>query len=145
MGLVAIVIAAAFLWDGWSLPPGAFEPIGAGPVPRAVAWMVIALALAMMGEAGWRRTQGAPQAAALAYQPRPVVALIVMAGTIIYVATMALGWIGFAPATVVYLTAMIWLLADFRRNVLPVALVIALIMGYGLRYLFTRVLITDLP
>jgi hypothetical protein len=57
-GAAAIAIAAAVLWDSRKLGPGIFEPIGPAPVPRAVAWVVIALAGAMTLRAGWRLAQG---------------------------------------------------------------------------------------
>jgi hypothetical protein len=36
-------------------------------------------------------------------------------------------------------------LARFERRLLPVAAVVALIMGFGCEYVFTRVFVVDLP
>lgn len=146
MGSAAVVIAAAFLQDSRKLPPGVFEPIGPAPIPRAVAWLVIALAVMMMLPALWRLVRGgAPAPDPLPYAPRPLAAALVLAATAIYVAAMALGLAGYTPATIAFLGVTIWFLAEFRRAALPVALAIAVILGFGLRYLFTRVLVTDLP
>jgi putative tricarboxylic transport membrane protein len=146
VGAAVIAVAAAFIRDGAKLAPGVFEPIGPAPVPVAVAWGIIALAAAMVARAAWRLARGeAPAPDPLPYAPQPLAAAAVMAATALYVASMGLGFVGFAPATAVYLAATIWFLAEFRRDVLPVAAVIALILGFGLRYLFTRVLVTDLP
>ena len=145
-GAAAIAIAAAFLWDSRKLGPGIFEPIGPAPVPRAVAWVVIALAGAMSLRAGWRLAQGvAPPPDDLGYEPRPWAAAVLMAGVCAYVAAMGLGIVSYAPATIACLTLSIWFLADFRRAALPVVLAIAVVLGFGLRYLFTKILVTDLP
>lgn len=146
MGGVAIVMAAAFLFDGRKLAPGVFEPIGPGPVPKAIAWLIIALSGAMMAPAIRHLARGTASAPApLAYAPRPVAAALVFAATAVYVAAMGMGWVGFAPATIVYLTATIWSLAEFRPIALGIGVVVSTILGFGLRYLFTRVLVTDLP
>lgn len=146
VGAAAIAIAAAFLHDGRTLPPGVFEPIGPGPVPRAVCLAIIALALAMMAPPLWHLATGRTTAPdAPPFVPRPAAAALVLAGTAVYVAAMGLGWIGFAPATIVFLTITIWFLAEFRPAVLPVAVGLAVVLGFGLRHLFTRVLVTDLP
>jgi hypothetical protein len=68
-----------------------------------------------------------------------------MAGVCAYVAAMGLGIVSYAPATIAFLTLSIWFLADFRRAALPVVLAIAVVLGFGLRYLFTKILVTDLP
>lgn len=143
---MVIAIAAAFLNDGRKLPPGVFEPIGPGPVPRAVCLAIVALALAMLASPVWHLATGrtaVPEAPP--YVPRPAAAGLVLAGTALYVAAMGLGWIGFAPATILFLTLTIWFLAEFRLTSLPIALALGVVLGFGLRYLFTRVLVTDLP
>jgi hypothetical protein len=145
-GAAAIAIAAAFLWDSRKLGPGIFEPIGPAPVPRAVAWTVIALAGAMALRAGWRLAHGRAAAAAPPdYAPRPWAAAILIAGLATYIGAMGLGLVSYAPATIAFLSLAIWFLADFRRRALPLAIVIAVALGFGLRYLFTKILVTDLP
>jgi hypothetical protein len=145
-GAAAIAIAAAFLWDSRKLGPGIFEPIGPAPVPRAVAWIVIALAGAMTLRAGWRLAQGAaPPPDDPGYVPRPWAAAALMAGVCAYVAAMGLGIASYAPATIAFLALSIWFLADFRRSALPAILAIAVVLGFGLRHVFTKILVTDLP
>lgn len=145
-GVAAIAIAAAFLYNSRKLGPGIFEPIGPAPVPRAVAWAVIVMAGLMAVRAGQRlRFDLAPPAPDPGYVPRPWAAALVLAGVAAYVSAMGLGLLGYAPATIVFLALSIWFLADFRIRALPIAVVVAVTLGFGLRYLFTKVLVTDLP
>lgn len=146
VSLLLIAIAAAFIREGWDLPPGYFEPVGAGPIPIGVAVAVIGFALIVIGKAAWQlRTDTVPQEDPPPFELRRIDAAAVFALTMLYVAAMGMGWIGYAPATVIYLVVTIWLLAGWWPRVLPPAIIIGLVMGYGLQYLFTRVLVTDLP
>jgi len=58
---------------------------------------------------------------------------------------MGLGIASYAPATIAFLALSIWFLADFRRSALPAILAIAVVLGFGLRHVFTKILVTDLP
>jgi hypothetical protein len=51
----------------------------------------------------------------------------------------------YSIATAVFLTFTIVWLAQDRRRVLPGALAVALVLGFGLDYVFRHILVTDLP
>ena len=142
MALLAIAIAAAFLYDGRNLPPGVLEPIGPGTIPNATCWVVIGLAVAMLA-----RTllggDGQPSAS-LAGERWGDVAFLAIA-TCAYVAVLGFGIVRYSIATAVFLALAILWLAENRRKTWPVALSLGLVLGFGLDYLFRHVLVTDLP
>ena len=142
MALLAIAIGAAFLAVGWDLKPGVLEPIGPGTVPNATAWITIALALAMLVRTLLGRG-GAAREHVAAERWRDVAMLT--AFTAAYVVVLGLGLLRYNVTTTVYLLACVLWLAGNRRAALPVALVVALVLGFGLDYLFRTVFVTDLP
>ena len=92
VSLALIAIAAAFLYDARELPPGMFEPVGPGPIPSAVAWCVIALAVYVIVQAVVRLATGMlPPREPPAFETRGVDAAVVSALLIAYVAVMGLG------------------------------------------------------
>lgn len=146
VSLALIAIAAAFLYDARDLPPGMFEPVGPGPIPSAVAWCVVALAVYVIVQAAVRLATGMlPEREPPAFETRGVDAAIVSALLVAYVAAMGLGFVRFAIATSAFILAAVWILAGRQVRVLPAAAGIAVVMGFGLDYVFTRILVTDLP
>jgi hypothetical protein len=140
-----IVVAGAFIWDARDIPAGVFEPLGAGPVPRLICWVVIGLCVTIIGQSLFASPPAKQPEPEATYKPHPWLAAATLALTCVYVAVMAAGMVGFAVATIVYLALTISMLADFERRGIIIALVIALVMGLGCQYIFTEVLIIDLP
>ena len=62
-----------------------------------------------------------------------------------YVAVMTAEWASFRPATFVYVLLTGSTLTRKRRNALPILVVLAAAMSFGVHYLFTRVFVIDLP
>ncbi|MBW1698418.1 MAG: tripartite tricarboxylate transporter TctB family protein [Deltaproteobacteria bacterium] len=151
LSLFLIGICVVMIWDSWDIPPGSFEPLGAGPVPRMIAYTVIAICLVIMLRAvlQWKRLKTSPGSkvseTTLPYRPRPKDAVIVLGLTTLYVGLMASRLVGFATITAVFLFITISLLMNFNRKSMLIAAVIALIMGFGCQYLFTKVFVVDLP
>lgn len=146
VGLALAAIGAAFVVEGWNLPPGFFEPVGPGPIPSAVAWCVIALSAVVVLQASVRLAAGLlPPREPPAFETRGRDAVAVATLTVAYVAAMGLGLVGFALATTIYLVAAIGVLDGWRLRTLVPAACIAVVMGFGLAYVFTRILVTDLP
>ena len=58
---------------------------------------------------------------------------------------MAMDWVRFSIATAVFLSLSIGMLRSFSRRALPLILVLAVVLGFGLEYLFTHVFVIDLP
>ena len=55
------------------------------------------------------------------------------------------GWPGFRATTIVFVVGVGVVLSRARRATLPTLGVVALSMGFGAHYLFTRVFVIDLP
>lgn len=143
MALAAIAVAAAFLYDGRNLAPGILEPVGPGTIPNATAWLVIGLAAAMLVRTLWDGGRG-PVGAAMAGERW--LDLAVLAGaTGVYVGALGFGLVRYSIATAVFLALTIVWMAEERRRAVPAAIVVALVLGFGLDYLFRNVLVTDLP
>ena len=155
--LFLIGIAAAFLWDSRTLPGAGFDRLGPAPVPRLICWCVIILCGVVIGQVYLaRRAAGVPTGSADPdrdapgapeedLKPQPVLALAMLGLTGAYVAVLAARISSFALATSVFLLLTIGVLNRFDRKGLLLALVIALAMGFGCQYLFTEVLVIDLP
>jgi hypothetical protein len=143
MALVAIAIAAAFLYDGRNLVPGILEPVGPGTIPNATCWLTIALALAMLVRS--LLADRAAEAAVAADHERWRDLAVIVVVTCAYVAVLGFSVVRYSVATAVFLLfAIVWL-APQRRRVIPGALAVALVLGFGLDYVFRHILITDLP
>ncbi len=62
-----------------------------------------------------------------------------------YVTVMTIEWASFRPATFVYVLLTGTILTRKKKSALPVLVVLATAMSFGVHYLFTRVFVIDLP
>ncbi len=79
------------------------------------------------------------------YPKRPGLAVGCIALTALYLTLMQAGLAGFRTATIAYIFAVGALLAKGNWRMLPVLGMAALVLGIGLHYVFTKVLVIDLP
>jgi hypothetical protein len=145
VSLLVIVICAAVLWQAAKLPPGSFEPLGSAPVPQATAGVIVLLCLWVIARAGLALQRGEVRDGADGTAPRLLDATAVFFLTVVYVLTMAFRLGEFAIVTSIFLFVTIGLLIRFEPRRLPIAAVVAVIMGYGCRYVFTQIFVVDLP
>ncbi len=143
MALLAIAMAAAMLFDGRELAPGVLEPVGPGTIPNATCWIVIVLALAMLVRTVWG--SGSGQASASVAHERWHDLAVLVGVTCAYVAVLGFGLVRYSIATAVFVAITVLWLAENRRSALPGTLAVALVLGFGLDYVFRHVLVTDLP
>lgn len=143
MALLAIAMAAAFLYDGRNLAPGVLEPVGPATIPNATCWIVIGLSLAMLARSFRGGGSGQPDASLPGERWFDLGVLVVVIG--IYVGVLGFGLVRYSIATAVFLALTIVWLAENRRHALPGALVVGVVLGFGLDYVFRHVLVTDLP
>lgn len=136
------VVCLIVLWESRDLPPGTFEPLGSGPVPRTVAVLILLLSL-WVGFRALRRPAAEPEDPG--YEPRPLDAWVVCGLTVLYAFAMQGRWLGFAPLTALFLIAAIGWLVRFRARVMPWVVLVAAAIGWGCAYVFTRVFVVDLP
>ncbi|MSU88705.1 hypothetical protein GE300_03605 [Rhodobacteraceae bacterium 2CG4] len=150
IGVSAFVaaICAVFFVQASRLPPGSFEPLGSGPVPKWTAAIVILCCIAVMAR-GILRLRAAGGLAASAREEftggRPGGAVLMLAGSVLYVALLHFKVASFGIVTFVFLTLLIWALEGLRPAVLLPALVTAAVAAFGAEYLFTNVFTVDLP
>lgn len=141
IGLVIIAACIAVIVESLNLPPGSFEPLGSGPVPRVTASLIIVLSIWVI-VAAFRRENGAETEEGR--EEKPLTAVFV-ALTFLYVLLLHTRLVDFGVLTAAFLFLAGWLMSRFdRRAVLP-SLVIAAVIGFGTTYLFTEVFVVDLP
>ncbi len=119
------------------------EPVGPGTIPNATCWIVIALALAMLVRTVWG--SGGEQASASVAGERWRDLAVLVAVTCAYVAILGFGLVRYSIATAAFLLVTVLWLAENRRRALPGTVAVALVLGFGLDYVFRHVLVTDLP
>jgi hypothetical protein len=151
VSIFLIGVCAVMIWDTRDIPPGSFEPLGAGPIPRMIGYTVIIICLIVIVKAvlKWRRLKDPeniqPSEQALPYRPRPKDAALILGLTVIYGLAMAYELTRFSISTTVFLFITISLLTHWDRRSMLIGAIIAVVMGFGCQYLFTEVFVVDLP
>ncbi len=146
-----IVVGGLAVWGSRGLPPPMLEPVGPAAFPLWAGGALAALSLMVLVRAVRRRIvpdePGAdePGSDLSGARPRRDLGLVTAALTVLYVAVMDWGWLGFRWATVAYTFVLISVLFGFRPRMLVPAAVVALAMGIGLHLLFTKLFYIDLP
>ena len=125
-----------------SFRKSALEPIGPSAFPLAVAVILILLSLAVLVSA---LVGARPQPAPLEHRKRNDLALVALALIVAYFAVMGMEWMRFQWATVAFVFLMTAHFSAWRPRRLPGAMIIALVMGIGLKFVFTKFLFLDLP
>lgn len=157
LGAALIGLAAVVWWQADQLPPPMFDPIGSAAVPKTVALLIAAMSAIVV----WRgfRSSPEPEPEAMAELPdglaaptataeprlRPLLALALLGLTCVYAGAMQWGGLGFRSATVGYVFLAGLLLGGLSRRVAATSGVLAIVLGVGGTYLFTRVFYIDLP
>ncbi|MEM9107838.1 MAG: tripartite tricarboxylate transporter TctB family protein [Pseudomonadota bacterium] len=143
IGLICVV----FIIQALALPPGRFEPLGSGPVPKWTAVVVLVCSLLVMVSAA-RSMRGTTIADAMRREftgGHPIGGAIMMGLTVAYVAALHLKLAGFGMITFVYLLLLILGMEGFSRRRFVPAIVVAAVAAFGAQYIFTQVFVVDLP
>jgi hypothetical protein len=140
VAIMVIVMAAIALFETRDIPPGSFEPLGSAPVPQATAGLIILLCLGLIVRACLDRR---PVAAGPKSGLIDAAAVVVL--TLLYVTAMHYRLTTFAVMTAIYLVVTIGFLVRFERRLLPIIIGLAIVVGFGCQYIFTRVFVVDLP
>ncbi|WP_333834747.1 tripartite tricarboxylate transporter TctB family protein [Rubrimonas sp.] len=137
--------AALMLYEAAKIPPPFFDPLGSAALPRSVALAMLTLAalIAARALAGVGTAEGAPEPRG--FRQRPDLAIGIFALSVAYVGAMDLRWIGFQPATILFLVAAAALLGRLDRRTLALGTASAVVVGFGATFLFTRFFFIDLP
>ncbi len=141
-----IVVGGLAVWGSRGLPPPMLEPVGPAAFPLWAGGALAALSLMVLVRAVRRRTvPDEPGPDLSGARSRHDLGLVTAALTVLYVAVMDWGWLGFRWATVAYTFVLISVLFGFRPRMLVPAAVVALAMGISLHLLFTKLFYIDLP
>lgn len=154
--IVVMLIGAVLIAGATDLPAAVLEPVGPAAFPLSVGVLLIALALAavLLGLRGRKAggttppsavsaDQGDPPAAT--YRPRYDLTLLFVVLTFVYGIVLTFEWLSFQVATVAYLLIAFVGVARQPLRSLPPAIVLALLIGVGVKYLFTHFFYIDLP
>jgi putative tricarboxylic transport membrane protein len=116
-------------------------------LPNFPAWIGGAIAVLMvLASLGYFRNKRS--AAAITDDSPPVfnrLSLSCYLITGVYVLVLSMAWLAYPLATAIYIFVMGSLIASWRKSVMIPLGLMALIMGFGLFYIFTNVLVVDLP
>ena len=142
---VMIVVGGLAVWGSRRLPPPMLEPVGPAAFPLWAGASLAALSLVVLVRAVRRSVPDEPGSGLSAARSRNDLGLATAVLTVLYVAAMNWGWLGFRWATVAYVFVLVSVLSGFRPRPLLPAAAVALAMGIGLHLLFTRLFYIDLP
>ena len=137
-----------------TIPVDLLTPISASggltEVPN-LPLMVLGVVALLLGTVAYQTKQhrsvdasGVPPESA-SYATKPRLAAAVIAVTMLYVLAMQMSWLGFRPATLVFVFSVGILLGRFEIKRIPILLLLAAMMSFGLHWLFTNVLSVVLP
>jgi putative tricarboxylic transport membrane protein len=152
--IVLIGLSIVIYWETLDLPPGSFDPIGSAGFPRVVSVAIGVLSLVILIRAVHRILVGSKKttvsesqqtAVSPTFRARYDLALGFYALSLAFAVVLALRWISFAISTALFLFISIGMLTRFYYKRLPVAILVALAIGFGCQYIFTQVLVLDLP
>lgn len=146
LGLVMLAVAGAFLWESIGLPESGFESLGPAAVPRGICAVIAICGLIILVQGARGGVSPAVEwEDPTAFVPRPGLAALTVLISVVYVLAMATEILSFRIATVAYLVLLGGLLTRWQWKRLPLILVMALLMGFGGEYVFTRIFTVDLP
>ena len=141
-----IVLAGLVLWGARDIPPPFFDPLGSAAVPKAAAYILIALALGISIRRFFQNKHS-PGAGLEdeGYQLEPLRAVGVVLFSILYTLGMGIGLFGFKWGTLFYITLTGVMLAKGNKPAMLISLALGLLFGFGGSYLFTNIFYIDLP
>lgn len=142
LAVAMIALGILTLFGSLDLPEPVLEPIGPAAFPVWTAIILICLSVYVLGHA---LKIGGPEESAPEYRKRPELAAKMVALTVLYFTVMDLGWLGFRWATVAYVLILTMTLFDYSWRKLPMATALALFLGIGVHFTFTRFLYIDFP
>lgn len=145
--LAIMAVAGVVYWESLKLRPGTYDPLGSGTMPRMVAIGLIVLCLVAIMQAvlaGNLHQRRAPLIENDEFERRPRLAVAVFGFLIVAAILLALKLpFGITGSLMVFVTVMAIKKGD--RSVIIPAIVLALIFGFGLTYLFGNIFNVDLP
>ncbi|MEM9027231.1 MAG: tripartite tricarboxylate transporter TctB family protein [Pseudomonadota bacterium] len=140
VSLIIIAACIAVIIETLGLPPGSFEPLGSAPVPQVTAGLIIILCSLVIVTA--LRRDGSDGDVS---DEQPASAFFLAVLTLAYAGAFHTKLVDFGVMTAAFLFVAIWGLERFRTRVVLPAAIVALIVGFGAKFIFTQVFVVDLP
>lgn len=123
-----------------SLPEASFEPIGPATFPRTISVIMFLLSAGTLYLAFEKSPAPAPES-----DERVGLTVVSLILLVAYIAVMDYELIGYRLATVAFLFALGVLLLGVKPLRIAIAAAIALAIGLGTHFVFTRFMYIDLP
>lgn len=138
--IIGIATALVLLIGAHSIAPPLFDPVGSAALPQACAWGLLACVAGLFSQA-WMRfgIAGAHRSS----DPVRVATLGIGVLMVLCVLAMTLG-LGFKYSTILFVAFAVPIISQTWRS-FPVAIGIAVFLGFGAEWLFTSVFFIDLP
>jgi putative tricarboxylic transport membrane protein len=157
LGVTLIAFSALIFWGTLELAPSPFDPLGASAFPRVISVMVALLSILLLllpseQEAGAAKADSTSGVSADGTEsdedntrPTPVMALATVACTIVYAIALQMRMVSFSVSTAIFLVVLMSILTRFSPKAIPATLILSVVFGFGLEYLFTSVFVVNLP
>ena len=157
-----IVLSLIFLAATLDLPEPRYEPLGPAAVPKAISLLILVCAVVLMGRGlyhfirngGFAALRSGPVPGAEdpgpGYQLRPHLAVMVMILLVIYIGLLHWQVVGYRTGCTLFMLATGLLTLWYEKRAfkpfhLGILLVLTLLMAFGGYYVFTQILVIDLP
>lgn len=145
--IVLIAFSGLIYLGTADLPPPKFEPLGSAALPRALSGIMALLSLIMMGRAVYqlKRSKAEAKPKPNAIKSHNMLSLGVFVATLVFVAVMDFGLLGFNIAGIIFLTFVAWLMTHRDMRKLPWIAGYAVVMITACTYVFTKFFYINLP
>lgn len=137
------------------LPSSPYEPLGAAFLPKTLSALIGLLSLGILVQYFLRLKAVAAEAETeeedeISYTPHPWLGAVGLIITVVYIAVMSFGLIGFRPATFIFVLLLGNIVFHYEKKLGKVShhlilTAISLILSFGLFYVFTNIIYTNLP
>ena len=139
-----VAVAVVLLVGASVLPPPLFDPLGSAAVPQALAVILLALSASVVWSA-WKARRARMGARTTSDWGGLLRGAAIVGLTALYAALLEARFVPFWLATALFVPLGAFILAGREPRVLGVSLVLALVLGVGGQFVFTRFFYIDLP
>lgn len=157
-----IFLSLVFFAATLDLQEPRYEPLGPAAVPKTISLLILVCAVVLMGRGiyhfmqngGFAALRSKPETGAEdrgpGYQLRPHLAVMVMILLVVYIGLLHLQVLGYRTSCTLFMLATGLLTLWYEKRAfkpfhLAVLLVLTLLMAFGGYYVFTQILVIDLP
>lgn len=134
------------LFGAVGLPGPEYDPLGPAGMPRYIAYALLLLSIIRIAQIVLETRRDGGDAAEPVERP-PQITKMAYAGAIIlaYLLIISVGGLPFSIVTLVFLVLAGFTMTDFDKSKLPIVIGIAVVVSFGLTYIFRNVLNVILP